>query len=73
MQKYVPSLSYEKCTQLPDGQPFIFQDSVQCEFFKFLEGDDQLTIAQARSSIVVQSNHPTAKERLQGLVPVVED
>lgn len=70
MQKYVPSLSYEKCTRLPDDQLFIFQDFVQCEI---LFGGDQLTIARARSSIAVRSNHPTAKERLQGLVPVVED
>ena len=58
IQKYVPCLPYEKCIRLPDGQLFMFRDYIQCEI---LFGGDQLTIAQARSSIAVQSNHLTAK------------
>ena len=34
---------------------------------------DQLTVARARGSIAIRRNHPDDKERLKGLVPMVED
>ena len=70
MHKYVPSISYEKRVKHPSGQDIVVNDTVLCEV---LFGDDQLTVARARSSIAVQANHPIQQGKLWGLVPVIED
>ena len=46
-------------------------------FHQILFGGDQLTVARARGSAAIRSDHVTSictrKDRLEGLVPVVED
>ena len=42
-------------------------------FLPILLGGDQLTAARARGSKSLRASHDSAKDRLDGLVPVVED
>ena len=42
-------------------------------FHQTLLGGDQLTAARVRGSIAARRDHQTRRERLQGLLPVVED
>ena len=42
-------------------------------FCKILLGGDQLTVARARGSAAARVDHDTSKDRLDGLIPVIED
>lgn len=43
------------------------------KFCRTLIGGDQLTIARARGSSAARVDHSTARDRLNGLMPIVED
>ena len=43
------------------------------KFCRTLIGGDQLTIARARGSSAARVDHSTARDRLNGLMPVIED
>lgn len=68
--KYVPTCSQEGQLTLPNGSTIEFDDT---RFFQILFGGDQLTAARARGAQALRATHDTAKERLEGLCPVVED
>lgn len=71
IHKYVPSRHVTALFPL-----FHEEDDVEYDdevFHKILLGGDQVTVARARSSIAARLDHPTLRERLQGLLPVVED
>ena len=68
--KYVPTHSQEGQLALPNGSTIEFDDT---KFFQILFGGDQLTVARARGAQALRATHDTAKERLEGLCPVLED
>ena len=67
---YLPSQSIEVPHTLPNGDQFHYKDKV---YHRTLFGGDQLTVARARSAQCIRANEETAKDRLEGLIPVVED
>lgn len=67
--QYVPTLAAEGCHKLPDGD-FNFDDT---RFFPVLLGGDQLTVARARAAQALRMSHNTPQDRLEGIIPVVED
>lgn len=46
---------------------------VDVQLAYILTGGDQLTVARSRSCQRIRSNSTRGKERLEGLVPIVED
>ena len=68
--KYVPTVSRVGHLHLPNGKSIDFDDT---RFFKILFGGDQLTVARARGAQSLRATHDSAKERLEGLCPVIED
>ena len=70
LHKYVPAQNI--CTEiaLPDGRMLPHDDY---KLLQILLGGDQLTVARIRGAVAIRSNHETAKDRLEGIVPVVED
>ena len=70
LHHYVPSIYTDESTTLPNGEELSFKE---VRMWDTLFGGDQLTVAHARGSIAIRANHPDANERLEGLVPTVED
>ena len=68
--KYVPMLESTGHLRLPNGSILDYDNS---RFFSILFGGDQLTVARARSAQSLRATHDSAKERLEGLHPVIED
>ena len=68
--KYVPTCSQEGQITLPNGSTIEFDDT---RFFQILFGGDQHTVARARGAQALRATHDSAKERLEGLCPVVEN
>ena len=68
--KYVPTLERTDHLRLPNGSILDFDNS---RFDQILFGGDQLTVARARSAQSLRDTHDSAKERLEGLRPVIED
>ena len=66
-QKYVPTQS--RVGHL-NGNSIEFDDT---RFFRILFGGDQLTVARARGAQSLRATRDSAKERLEGLCPVIED
>lgn len=70
LHKYVPSMSTEEEIALPDGRVFSHNDY---KLSQILLGGDQVTVARVRGAVGVRSNHENAQDRLEGIVPVIED
>lgn len=68
--KYVPTLSSEATTTLPDESTRTFDNT---QFHTILIGGDQLTVARIRGATNLRSSHAKSADRLEGTVPVVED
>lgn len=69
-QQYVPTLDAEGHHTLPDGGELTFDDT---QFFTIFLGGDQLTVARARGAKALRASHNTPHDRLEGIIPVVED
>uniref|UniRef100_A0A1X7VUI6 DUF6589 domain-containing protein n=1 Tax=Amphimedon queenslandica TaxID=400682 RepID=A0A1X7VUI6_AMPQE len=70
LHKYVPAKEVSSQNTLPNGES---EEVTDDKLYQILIGGDQLTVARARSAIGIRRNHNTNKEKLQGLIPVVED
>ena len=71
LHEYVPSKPVIESFSLFADEPDVeFDDEI---FHQILLGGDQLTVARARGSIGARQDHITRRERLEGLLPVVED
>ena len=70
LMTFVPTLPKESEITLPNADTVTFDDT---HFFKLLLGGDQLTAARVRGTQALQVTQDRACDRLQGLVPVVED
>lgn len=68
--KFVPTRPAEGKYILPNGSILDFDDT---RFFKILLGGDQLTVARVRGAQALRMSQDKAKDRLEGIVPVVED
>ena len=68
--KLVPSLSAEGKYTLSNGEVISFDDT---RFWEVLFGGDQLTVARIRGTQALRDTEETALNRLQGIVPIVED
>lgn len=68
--KYVPTCAAEGHHILPDGSDLQVDDT---RFFSVLLGGDQLSVARARGAQALRASHNTPQERLEGIIPVVED
>ena len=55
---------------LPNGEMLDFDDT---SFFTLLLGGDQLTVACARGAQAMRASHDRPSDRLEGIIPVVED
>lgn len=74
LHKYVPAAdATESYDMFEDGIIEVEEEM----FHQILFGGDQLTVARARGSAAIQSDHVTSicsrRDRLEGLFPVVED
>lgn len=70
VHEYVPIHSESQQVEVPGRQPM----SVTCDEFHYtLFGGDMLTAARARGSKNIVSNSQRGKDRLEGVIPVVED
>ena len=70
LHKYVPTQSCEGQLTLPNGHSLTYDNT---KFVEILFGGDQLTIARANGVKALRCGHDTALDRLDGLVPVLED
>lgn len=68
--KYVPTLTKEGEITLPNASKVPFDDT---HFFTLLLGGDQLTATRIRGTQALRVTQDNACDRLQGLIPVVED
>ena len=69
LHKYVPAKEVHCQNTLPNGET---DEETTEKLYQVLFGD-QLTVARARSVTGMRRTHDTNKEKLQGLIPVVED
>ena len=67
---FVPTLPKEGEITLHNYSKVAFDDT---DFFKLLLGGDQLTAARIRGTQALRVTQDKAVDRLQGLIPVVED
>ena len=68
--KLVPTHDKEGHLTLPNGEMLDFDDT---SFFTVLLGGDQLTVARARGAQAMRDSHDRPSDRLEGIIPVVED
>jgi len=71
MQQYVPALNCSDVTYIPSLMQRVATPEVV--FHKKLFGGNQLTAARIRGAQMAKSNRKTALNRLDGVIPVVED
>ena len=69
LHRYVPVVSSDKTVEV-DGTAVTYPHTELCPV---LFGCDQLTAARARGSKSLRASHDTSLDRLEGLIPVVED
>lgn len=69
LQKYTPSLSILELSKV-NGKEVLLDKS---RHLPILLGGDQLTAARARGAMSIRASHDTALDRLEGLIPVLED
>ncbi len=67
---YVPTKPSERSIVLPDGSTKSVDTT---QFFSILFGGDQLTVARARGTAALRASHDGLVDRLEGIMPVVED
>lgn len=70
IHSYVPSVAQVNHRILPNGD---ILDEERHFFHKTLLGGDQLTVARARGSKAIRGDHDSNQQRLDGLLPTVED
>lgn len=71
LHKYVPTTSSEVGFQHPDTGE---ESTLKVDHFKhLLVGGDQLTVARIRSAQLVRQNSNTSSDRLEGMVPFIQD
>jgi len=70
LHKYVPTHASEGQFALPNGSTLSYDNTT---FFEILLGGDQLTVVHVSGVQSLRIGHETAMDRLEGLVPVVED
>lgn len=75
LHDYVPAKQVVETFDIfEDGNPVEMEE---CVFHQILLGGDQLTVARARGSAAIHADHIahicTSRDRLEGLLPVVED
>lgn len=68
--KYVPTCVAEGVATLPTGTTVSFDKTT---FHDILFGGDQLTVARARGTKGLRHTEDSGVDRLDGLVPVIED
>lgn len=68
--QYIPTLAAKGHHSLPDGEVLGFDDT---RFPPIFLGGDQLSVARARGSQALGLSHNTPHDRLEGIIPVVED
>lgn len=66
----VPTVPREGQLVLPNGGEIDYDDS---QLYKILLGGDQLTAARVRGTQALRQTEDKVVDRLQGLIPVVED
>ena len=54
---------------LPNNEEYTYEQDYLYQIFR----GDQLTVARTKSAIGIQHTHNTNKEKLHGIIPVVED
>ena len=69
LQEYVPSRVVNSTLDVGDKSLCL----KNVDFLPIFMGGDQLTVARARGAKSLRSSHDNAKNRLEGLLPVVED
>lgn len=67
--KYVPAISEDRSLILPNGK---VSKSTETNMWQTLFGD-QLTVTRARGAIDIRFTDDSEKDKLHGLIPVVED
>ena len=68
--KYVPAISEDRSLILPSGKVSKYTET---NMWQTLFGGDQLTVARARGAIDIRFTDDSEKDKLHGLIPVVED
>lgn len=72
LHQYVPFESEEEEYPNPENEDEEIKQIID-KLFRILLGGDQLTVERANGSKLIRSNECRASDRLEGLVPVVED
>ena len=67
--EYVPAISEDRSLILPSGKVSKYTET---NMWQSLFGD-QLTVARARGAIDIRFTNDPEKDKLHGLIPVVED
>jgi L1 cell adhesion molecule like protein len=70
LHKYVPLKEVTSSAVLPNGE---LQQIMEENLYEILGGGDQLTVVRARAAIGVRRTHNTNREKLKGIIPVIED
>jgi L1 cell adhesion molecule like protein len=70
LHKYVPSLPINEQIVLPNGEKYELCDT---DLWQIVFGGDQLTVVRARAAASIRDDHNTSKDKLNGLIPVIED
>ena len=70
LHKYVPTQPTCKQLTLPNGNVIAHEDF---KLYPILLGGDQLTVARAQKAVAIRANHENSKDRLEGIIPVIED
>ena len=66
----VPTMALQQEISLPNGATIEIDNT---QFFPILFGGDQLTVARIRGAQALRDTHDNAVDRLQGVIPVIED
>jgi L1 cell adhesion molecule like protein len=69
--QYVPSKECANLVYIPGRNQMVLKPGAVVHHVLF--GGDQLTAARARGAIMAMANNPTPQQRLEGVIPVIED
>ena len=70
LHKYVPTVTTNEIITLPNGETYSSEDD---SMFELLARGDQLTVTRMRSATGIRRSHDKKKDKLNGLIPVIED
>ena len=70
IQQYMPSRSVHTSRTLPNSETF---NEDKQYLHRILFGGDQLTVARARGGIAIRQDHDFAKQKLDGMLPTIDD